>query len=547
MKRLKKTIWIVLPLALFGLAFSMTEQKANKQFEINKNLELFANAYKELNAYYVDDIDPGGLMRNGLEAMVGSLDPFTNYIAESDIEGYRLIREGRYFGIGAKSKPMQDYLTITELYKGQPADQAGLKVGDQILSVDGRSAKGKTQEELDAILQGFPGTEVSITVRRPGVSAPVKLTLTRGEVDVPNVPYSGLIGEDDIAYVNLSTFTQRAGANVANALRDLKLENPELKGMVLDLRGNGGGLLSEAVNLCNIFIPQDEIVVTTKGKLREWDRSFRTRRAAIDEDIPLVVLINDRSASASEIVSGVMQDYDRGVLIGQRSYGKGLVQNTKDIGYNAKIKLTTAKYYIPSGRCIQSVEYENGEPVDIPDEQRAVFKTRNGRTVLDGGGVAPDITLDRTDNIPVIRSLIENDLIFDFVTEYSTQATLPDTVIDLSFTDFAAFLSFLDGKDLRYETESEELLDDLKARAKEEGYRVDAQLAQLEQQIKEEQLDVIKAHQEEIVDLIEKEIAGRYFYQEGKVRIGLRNDEEVQEAIRLLNDPNRYETILSNN
>lgn len=535
-----------MPLALLGLAFKAKQEYNNKQFEINKNIELFANTYKELNAYYVDDIDPGGLMRKGLEAMVGSLDPFTNYIAESDIEGYRLIQEGRYFGIGAQSKPMNDYLTITELYQGQPADEAGLKVGDQILSVDGRSAKGKTQEELDAILQGFPGTEVSITVRRPGVSAPVKLTLTRGEVDVPNVPYSGLIGEDDIAYVNLSTFTQRAGSNVANALRDLKLENPDLKGMVLDLRGNGGGLLSEAVNLCNVFIPQDEIVVTTKGKLRDWDRSFRTRRAAIDGDIPLVVLINDRSASASEIVSGVMQDYDRGVLIGQRSYGKGLVQNTKDIGYNAKVKLTTAKYYIPSGRCIQSVEYEDGEPVDIPDDQRAVFKTRNGRTVLDGGGVAPDIKLDRTDNIPVLRSLIENDLIFDFVTEYSTQTTLPDTVIDLRFTDFDAFLAFLDGKDVRYETESEALLDALKAKATEEGYRVDAQLAQLEQRVKEEQMDVIKANEKEIIDLIEKEIAGRFFYQEGKVRIGLRNDEEVQEAIRLLNDLDRYQAILKN-
>ena len=545
MKRLKKTIWIVLPLALFGLAFKATNEY-NKQFEINKNIELFANAYKELNAYYVEDIDPGGLMRKGLESMVGSLDPFTNYIAESDIEGYRLIREGRYFGIGAQSKPMNDYLTITELYKDQPADEAGLKVGDQILSVDGRDAKGKSQEELDAILQGFPGTEVSITVRRPGVSAPVKLMLTRGEVNIPNVPYFGLIGEDDIVYVNLSTFTQRAGSNVANALRELKLENPDVKGMVLDLRGNGGGLLSEAVNLCNVFIPQNEIVVTTKGKLREWDRSFRTRRSVIDGDIPLVVLINDRSASASEIVSGVMQDYDRGVLVGQRSYGKGLVQNTKDIGYNARIKLTTAKYYIPSGRCIQSVEYEDGEPVDIPDDERAVFKTSNGRTVLDGGGVAPDIKLDRTDNIPVIRSLIDNNLIFDFVTEYSNQTALPDTVIDLKFTDFDAFLSFLDGKDLRYETKSELLLDELKTRAEAEGYRVDAQLAQLEQRIKEEQLDVIKANEKEIVDLIEKEIAGRYFYQEGKVRIGLRNDEEVQEAIRLLNDLDRYETILKN-
>lgn len=544
MKRMTKVLLLLLLGAFLGLAFTQV-QEDNKQFEITKNLEVFANAYKELNAFYVDEIDPGSLMRNGLEAMVGSLDPFTNYIAESDIEAYRLVSEGKYFGIGAQSKKMGDYITITELYQGQPADQAGLRVGDQILTVDGRSAEGKTEAELDAILQGFPGTQIQMTVRRPGVEGPVKITLTRGEVDVPNVPYSGLIGDDDIAYVNLSTFTQRAGSNVANALRDLKLQNPDVKGMVLDLRGNGGGLLSEAVNLCNIFIPQNEIVVTTKGKLAEWDRSFRTRNASIDEDIPLVVLINDRSASASEIVSGVVQDYDRGVLIGQRSYGKGLVQNTKDIGYNARLKLTTAKYYIPSGRCIQSVEYDNGEPVDIPDDRRAVFETRNGREVLDGGGVAPDIKLERTDKIPVIRSLVDNDLIFDFVTEYATQTTLPDTVIDLSFNDFDAFLTFLEGKEDRYNTRSEQQFKKLVTQAVEEGYQLEDQLNALNQRIKAEQLAIIKANRDEIIDLIEKEIAGRYFYQEGKVRIGLRNDEEVQEAIRLLNDPERYRAVLS--
>ncbi len=544
MKRILKISYFVLPLAFVGLAFNEVYED-NKQFEISKNIELFANVYRELNAFYVDDIDPGSLMRKGMESMVASLDPFTNYIAESDIEGYRLISEGRYFGIGAQSKKMGDYLTITELYEGQPADQAGLRVGDRILSIDGRTAKGKSKAEVEAILQGFPGTQVNMAVERPGVEAPVQITLTRGEVDVANVPYSGLIGSDaDIAYVNLSTFTQRAGRNVANALRDMRLENPDLKGMVLDLRGNGGGLLSEAVNLCNIFIPQNEIVVTTKGKVRDWDRTFRTRTNAIDEEIPLVVLINDRSASASEIVSGVMQDYDRGVLIGQRSYGKGLVQNTKDIGYNAKIKLTTAKYYIPSGRCIQSVEYEDGEPVDIADDKRAVFQTRSGREVLDGGGVAPDIKTERGDNIPVIKSLISNDLIFDFVTEYATNTTIPDTVIDLKFNDFDAFISFLADKDLRYDTKAEKLMDQLKEKANEEGYQVTDQLVQLERRLKEEQMEVIRANEKVITDLIEKEIAGRYFFQEGKVRIGLRNDEEVQEAIRLLRDPQQYSAIL---
>lgn len=546
MNKLRKISYFILPLAFVGFAFNNVYDN-NKQFEITKNIELFANAYRELNAFYVDDIDPGSLMRTGMESMVASLDPFTNYIAESDIEGYRLVSEGKYFGIGAQNKKMGDYMTITELYEGQPADQAGLKVGDRIIAVDGRSAKGKSPAELDAALQGFPGTTVNITVERPGIASPIQVSLTRGEVDVPNVPYSGLIGtQADIAYVNLSTFTQRAGRNVGNAIRDMKIANPNLQGVVLDLRGNGGGLLSEAVNLSNLFIPQDEIVVTTRGKMKDWDRAFRTQNAPLDEEIPLVVLINDRSASASEIVSGVIQDYDRGILIGQRSYGKGLVQNTKDIGYNAKIKLTTAKYYIPSGRCIQSVEYKNGEPVNIPDEKRAVFTTRNGREVLDGGGVAPDIKLERGDKEPIIQSLIQNDLIFDFATEYATNIEIPDTVIDLRFNDFEVFLDFIADKDLRYETEAEKLMDNLKTTAEREGYDVSAQIRQLEEQIKEEQLEVIKSKKDVIIDLIEKELAGRYFYQEGKVRIGLRNDAEVQEAISLLKDPKRYNELLQN-
>ncbi|NRB63813.1 MAG: S41 family peptidase [Saprospiraceae bacterium] len=388
---------------------------------------------------------------------------------------------------------------------------------------------------------------MNITVERPGIEAPIQITLTRGEINVPNVPYAGLIGTNaDIAYVNLSTFTQRAGRNVGNAIRKMKIENPQIQGIVLDLRGNGGGLLSEAVNLSNLFIGRDEIVVTTKGKMKEWDRSFKTRNASLDEELPLVVLINDRSASASEIVSGVIQDYDRGVLVGQRSYGKGLVQNTKDIGYNAKIKLTTAKYYIPSGRCIQSVEYENGEPVDIPDYKRAIFKTRNGRDVLDGGGVAPDVKLDRKDNDPIIQSLVQNNLIFDFVTEYANSITIPDTVIDLQFDDYSAFLTFIADKSVQYETQTEKLMDNLSDAAKEEGYDINSQLSELERQIKTKQMAIIKAKEDVIIDLIEKELAGRYFYQEGKVRIGLRNDAEVQEAIKLLKNQEAYQNILNN-
>lgn len=540
---LKVTYWI-LPMALLIMAATI-KQENNKQFEISKNLEIFANLYKELNTYYVDDLDPGKLMRKGMESMVGSLDPFTNYIAESDIEGYRLRTSGKYFGIGAQSQLMGDYVTITRLYKDQPADKAGLKVGDQIMAVDGKDARGKTPEELDFVLQGFPNTDVLITVKRPGENKPVDIRLVRGEVRRQNVPYSGMIGDDDIIYVALSTFTQNAGRNVSNALRDLRIEHPDAKGVVLDLRGNGGGLLIEAVNLSNVFIPKSEIVVTTKGKVKEWDREFRTMNSVIEDEMPLVVLINKNSASASEIVSGVMQDYDRGVLVGQRSYGKGLVQNTKQIGYNSQLKMTTAKYYIPSGRCIQSVVYENGEPVDIPDDQRAKFKTTNGRTVLDGGGVAPDVYITRKADHPVIKALEKEHLIFDFVTDfYAEKAELPG-VEELSFTAYDAFLKYLDERSFRFKTESEKLLDKLEKEASDEGYDLGNVTQALAKQIKAEQRKILLEYKDVITDLIEKEVAGRFYYEEGRVRLGLRNDAEVKEAVKLLNDSDRYDKLLS--
>jgi len=440
MQQLGKRLTILVVVVTLGM--SATFQADNKEFEITKNLEIFVNLYRELNTYYVDELDPGELIRTGIDAMVGSLDPFTNYISESDIEGYRYMTEGRYNGIGAMSEMIDDYVTITELYEGQPAATAGLKVGDQIVAVDGKEARGKTPDEVNEILRGFPGTEVKLTLKRPGREETIDIRLVRDEVSIPNVPYKGLVSED-IGYIALTTFTRNAGRNVGKALKELQVEQPNLKGIVLDLRGNGGGLLTEAVNVANVFIPKNELVVTTKGKVKEWDRSFRTQNTPIDTDIPLVVLIDQNSASASEIVSGVIQDYDRGVLIGQRTYGKGLVQNTRDVGYNAKVKLTTAKYYIPSGRCIQSVKYEEGEPVHIPDDERQPFKTRIGRTVLDGGGVKPDILLEEITDNQVVKSLIEDHYLFDYVTQFCLEnETIPE-VEDFSFDAYADFQAFL--------------------------------------------------------------------------------------------------------
>lgn len=535
-------IALIAGVVVIGMSASMSPR--NKYFEILKNLEIFSNLYKEINTYYVDDVDPGQLMRTGIDAMMESLDPFTNYISENEIERYRFMTEGRYNGIGAISEQIDGFVTITELYEGQAADQAGLRPGDKIIAVDGKDAVGKTPEEINSVLRGFPGTEVELTIRRPGQEDVFDVSLLRTEVQVPNVPYSGMIS-DEVGYIALTTFTREAGKNVGEALQQLKAENPNLKGLVFDLRGNGGGLLSEAVNVSNVFIPRGELVVTTKGKVREWDRSFNTMGTPIDEEIPLVVLINKNSASASEIVSGVMQDYDRGVLIGQRSYGKGLVQNTREIGYNSKVKLTTAKYYIPSGRCIQSVEYEDGEPVDIADDKRTPFKTRNGRRVLDGGGVKPDIVIDLFTDEAIVNSLLEQHLIFDFVTDYCLGLDSIGAVEGYQFKEFGRFVSFLEEQAFEYDTESEKLLKKFQDAAAREGYELGSHLAELQAEINKSQQSILERNRETIEDLIEKEIASRFYYQRGKIQMGLRNDQEIAEAIALLGDTSRYRSVLT--
>ncbi len=528
---------------IFGLSFTLNN-KQSRYFEISKNIEIFTRLYEEINTYYVDEIDPGKLMRTGLDAMMESLDPFTNYISESDIEGYRYMTEGRYNGIGATMEPIKGKPTIMELYEGQPADKGGLKVGDRLIAVDGKTTEGRSVDDIHEIMRGFPGTEVELTIERPGESSPKKLKIVREEVEVPNVPYYGMVSED-IGYVTLTTFTREAGANVANAVKKLREDHPNIKGLIFDLRGNGGGLLNEAVNIANIFIPRNEVVVTTKGKVKDWDRSFKTMGNPVELDLPMAVLINKGSASASEIVSGVIQDLDRGVLIGQLSYGKGLVQNTKDIGYNAKLKLTTAKYYIPSGRCIQAVSYKDGEPVHIPENQRAQFKTRNGRTVLDGGGVLPDIQLTEASDIPVIKQLLDQHLVFDYVTEFVQKHPKIDSVQAFRFTAFDEFMSFLQKRGFDYQTGSEKALAELKEKIKTEGLDAETELKALTTKIDKKQENELQAAKPVLIKVIEKEIAGRYYYEDGRIKMSLRNDDEVAEAIRILHSEQEYKKLLA--
>lgn len=535
-----------LPLLLIPLVLGISATTLNndKYFEIMKNIEIFSNIYKELNTNFVDDLDPSQLMRTGIDAMLNSLDPYTNYISESQIENYRLNSEGKYNGIGALSKDIDGEITIIEIYEGGSAAESGLMVGDVVTKVNGQSTSGRSNDEIIQIMRGAQGADLDMTVKRPGQSAEQIITMQRSNVNIANVPYSGMVGEH-IGYVILTTFTQSAGKNVHKAVRELKKEDPELKGVILDLRGNGGGLLMEALNVCNVFIPSGEEIVFTRGKVKERDQTYKTSNPPLDLDIPLAVLINKRSASASEIVSGVIQDLDRGVIIGQRSFGKGLVQNTKELGYNARLKLTTSKYYIPSGRCIQGVEYEDGEPVDIADEKRAKFYTKNKRLVLDGGGVTPDVKYDLGDDAEILKALKDDNHIFKYVNAYMIQNPELAEPGEFSYTDtdYNAFKSYLSKNKFTFKTKAEESLEKIKE--EKIADKTSSEITAIESAIQTSKADDLDEYKTKIMRVLEEEIIKRKYYQKGKAIQGLSTDPEIKEAISVLNDQDRYSSILT--
>jgi len=549
LKSMKKAGLIALIAVVAAGSMSFT----SSYFEISKNLDIFASLYKELNTYYVDEVEPADLMRKGIDAMLKSLDPYTNYISEAEIEGYKLQTTGKYGGIGAairKDKEL-DYVVISEPYEGFPAHKAGLRAGDAIKEIEGKSAKGKTTDEISKILRGNPGTDVKIKIGRPGESRDLPITLTRETVKIDAVPYSGVV-RDDIGYIKLNSFTQNCGRDVANAYQDLKKDH-DIKGLIFDLRGNPGGLLSEAVNVSNIFVDKGEEIVSTKGKIKEWEKSYKAKNSPVDLEMPIVVLTNKSSASASEIVSGVVQDLDRGIVLGQRTYGKGLVQTTKNVGYNSKLKLTTAKYYIPSGRCIQSVDYaiknKDGSVDEVPDSLRTAFKTRNGRKVFDGGGVLPDVELERKKYAKVSSALASKQLIFKYATDYFNKHDEIDEPEEFSLSDeeYDEFVNYISGKDYSYTTKSEKLLKDFKKSTEVEEYykALNTEIDELEAKfIADKRNDLVK-HKDEIKELIEMEIIGRYYYKKGKIRASLQNDDEVAAAIELLTNNDEYEEILA--
>ncbi len=542
--RISLFLTLLCPIVAFAQP-SKTSAPGSNYFDIAKNLEIFANAYKEINQNYVDVLDPGKLMRQGMDAMLEGLDPFTNYISETDIEGYRYQNDGKYNGVGAVARQRGEWVIISDIYESSPAKKCGMKVGDEIIAIDGQNAKGRTDEAVLEFLRGFPGTSAKIKVRRPAEgNKEITLTLERADVTIPNVPHSGFVAEG-IGYINLTTFTQEAGRNIGEAFKRLKEKDANMKGLVLDLRDNGGGLLIEAVNIVNLFVPKGELVVATKGKVPEKNYEFKTTNTPFDTEIPIVVLINKRSASASEIVSGALQDLDRAVLMGQLSYGKGLVQNTADVGYNAKIKLTTSKYYIPSGRCIQSTRYKNGEPVEIPESERAQFKTRNGRVVFDGGGVKPDVYLPKDSLSGVTKALIDQFVVFDYATKFAVETPGIDSIELFDFKDWEGFKTFAQTKNFAYESNSEKKIKELKTTAQREQWGIDAELIAIENKVKAEKSGEMERSREKIMREVEQEVVGRYHYQRGKVRKSLVNDPEVREAIQILNDPARYKKVLA--
>ena len=548
----KKSIFFGITIAISALLF-IQAKPVDSYFEISKNLEIFANIFKELNSYYVDTIEPGKLVKTGIDAMLEELDPYTNYITESDIEEYEFQTTGKYGGIGATMRKKGEDIFIGDVYENSPSQKAGLHPGDQVISIDNQNVTGKTIEDISLLLKGAPGTQLNMKVKDAYTGEESNKMLARGEIEISSVPYAALLGNNkDIAYIKLLQFTPGCSRLVRTNLDSLKGVNTNLKGVVLDLRNNPGGLLDEAVSICNLFIDKGQLVVSTKGKMKEFDKEYRTMGASWDTKIPVTVLINGSSASASEIVAGTMQDLDRGVIIGSQSYGKGLVQVTKELGYNAKLKLTISKYYTPSGRCIQAIDYSNrnldGSVGKVPDSLKKAYVTKGGRKVLSGGGIEPDVALEDDKISKLAVMLYSKNYFFDYATQYAKQhnTIAPASNFSLSESDFTSFTQYLQNKDYTYKTETEIALDSLKNIAAREKYfsAIQSEYTALQSKLAhDKQKDLLK-NKTEIKQILESEIVSRYYYLRGRIAHGLQYDKDFEKASSLLQQPTQYSALL---
>jgi carboxyl-terminal processing protease len=551
MKRSKKFLLIGCILAVAFIPIAATE---SSYFEITKNLDIFTTLYKELNTYYVDSLKPEKLMHAGINTMLDGLDPYTDYIPEEDMEDYRTQTTGQYGGIGAVIGTRGEYVIVSEPYEGFPADKAGLRAGDQILSIDGKDAKNYKTDQVSSMLKGKPGTEVNVKIKRiekGGKETEFMVKMVREEIKIKNVPYFGLLN-DHIGYIRLGGFTDRAGAEVKSALESLET-NHHIKGVVFDLRGNPGGLLNEAINVANVFVDRNIQIVSTKGKIDEWNKAFVTLNEPVDLKIPMVVLADGGSASAAEIVSGSLQDLDRAVIIGQRTFGKGLVQSTRSLPFNAKLKITTAKYYIPSGRCIQALNYAernaDGSPIRTPDSLRVAFKTKNGRKVMDGGGIEPDIALEPEKYARITISLITKNLISDYANDYRTEHDKISDPATFTLTDaeYEDFVKWVSKKDYDYTTRSEKLLDEFKASAEKEKYYDDVKedYDAMKKTMMHDKANDLQKEKAQIKSILEEEIAARFYLNPGRIQSSFKNDNELKKAMQLLDDTGKMNEILA--
>jgi carboxyl-terminal processing protease len=552
LRKFRTVFYVVLVILCSGIFIQ--GQKTDSYFEISKNLDIYTSIFKELNAYYVDPIEPGKMVKTGIDAMLETLDPYTNYITESDIEEYEFMTTGKYGGIGSNMRKQNDKIIVSEIAENSPAQKAGLHVGDEIISIDNQPLKGKEIDEINQLVKGSQGTQITVKVKDAYTGAESQKIIQRGEIEISSVPYAGLIGKDKkVAYLHLSQFTPACSKIIRSKLDSLKKTEPGLTSIVIDLRNNPGGLLNEAVSICNLFVDRGQLVVSTKGKIPELSEDFKTLSAPWDLNIPVAILINQASASASEVVAGTLQDLDRAVIIGERSYGKGLVQITKPVGYNARLKLTTAKYYTPSGRCIQAKDYthrnEDGSVGHIPDSLKKEYKTKSGRRVLSGGGVDPDIVVKDNEISRFAIALLVKNHFFDFATQYVKGHPSIESASNFTLTDndFQQFSKWIENKDYSYKTETEIALDSFKQTAiREKNFdAIKGDYNTMLSKVSHDKKQDLQKHKAEVINILENEIVSRYYYLRGRVENNIKSDKDIKEALDILSQPAQYQAFLS--